>query len=462
MATCGQDVPRATPPYLLKGLVIEFRAEPMRTLPEHTFSAEEKQQALEAVLKSRTFARADQLRKFLRYVCEMEQAGRADEITEYSIGTDALGRPRSYSPAADSSVRGRAHDLRQKLEQFYEVENPGATVRIDLRKGSYTPFFYESETKLVAEPLFLEPAPPTPLIKRTRLKAFALNTLLVIVAVLATRAFYMQRSRLSPIFEQFWGPLARPGSEVLLCLATPPSLLIKPFPKTPDSGIFRPLVPDHSAWFARLKIPNSGDQPYMYYSGDSPLFGDAEAAVFATQIVSSAGGTVEFLPENTLGSAALRNRNVLLIGSSNYSEYAGRVLRNTPFTISEDGAIGEEIIRERSSAANRRIFIPKRDESRALTVVYGLITVFPNQPLSDRNSRTIIVSGVTGAGSGAAMHFFASASGLSTLLERFKKDGLKQVPSSYQVVVRGSRDKAVAIGWELADYRVMAHPPILN
>ncbi len=199
------------------------------------------------------------------------QAGRAEEITEYSIGTNALGRPRRYSPAADSGVRGRAHDLRQKLEQFYEGENPSATVRIGLRKGSYTPFFYEAEPKLVTEPLFLEPARPAPLTRRTHLKALALNVLLVIGAVLVIRAFHLQRSRLNPIFEQFWGPLVRPGSEVMLCLATPPSLLIKPYPKTPNSNIFRPLVPDNSAWFARLKIPNTGGQPYMYYSGDSPF-----------------------------------------------------------------------------------------------------------------------------------------------------------------------------------------------
>jgi hypothetical protein len=440
----------------------------MRTLPERTFSPEEKLQALEAVLKSQTFARSDQLKKFLRYVCEMEQAGRAEEITEYSIGTEALGRPRNYSPAADSGVRGRAHDLRLKLELFYEIENTGATVRIGLRKGSYTPFFYEAESKLATEPVILERTPPAAhlslraiLTKRTPLGALALSVLLVMGAVLTTRAFYLW-NRLDPIFEQFWGPLAHPGSEVLLCLATPPSLLIKPFRKTPDSRIFRPLVSDNTAWFARLKIPNTGGQPYMYYSGDSPLFGDAEAAVFAAQVVSAAGGTVNFLPENTVGLAALRNRNLILVGSSNYSEYAGRVLRNTPFTIYEDSTIGEEVIREPSNAANRKVFIPKRDESGALTVVYGLVTVFANQPLSDRNSETIIVSGVTGAGSGAAMHFFASGTGLSVLLERFKKDGFKQVPSSYQVVVRGSRDKAVALGWELADYRVMAHRPSFN
>jgi hypothetical protein len=153
----------------------------------------------------------------------------------------------------------------------------------------------------------------------------------------------------------------------------------------------------------------------------------------------------------------------LLIGSPNYSAYAARLMRNTPFTISEDTALGEEVIRERSSdPKNARVFVPKRDESRSLILVYGLITVFPNQTLSDRNSRTIIFSGVTGAGSGAAMHFFTSVSGLSSLLERFHKDGLKEVPASYQVVVRGSREKAVPLGWELADYKVMTHPPTLD
>jgi hypothetical protein len=448
--------------------VIKFLAEVMRTLPEHTFSAEEKHQTLELVLKSQTFARADQLKRFLRYVCEMEGAGRADEITEYSIATEALGRPRSYSPAADSGVRGRAHDLRQKLEQFYEIENPAAQFRIGLRKGSYTPFFYEPETKLVTEPVILETPHSVeeslradPRLRKPIFKVLVVNLLVVLIAVLATKTFYTRGTRLDPIFKDFWGPLVRPGSEVLLCLATPPSLLIKPFPKPPNPDIFRPLVTDGSKWLAGLKIPNLG-QPYMYYSGDSPLFGDAEAAASAAQIVSAAGGTVDFLPENTVGSAALRNRNVLLIGSSNYSDYAARVLKNTPFTISQDSTIGEEVIRERSTDPHARVFIPKRDDFGSLSVVYGLITVFSNQPVTDRTSRTIMVSGVTGAASAAAMHFFASANGLSTLLQRFKADGLKEVPSAYQVVVRGSRDKAVALAWELADYRVMAHPPILN
>ena len=39
--------------------------------------------ALDAALTSNTFARADQLKRFLRFVCEMELSGRGHEITEY-------------------------------------------------------------------------------------------------------------------------------------------------------------------------------------------------------------------------------------------------------------------------------------------------------------------------------------------------------------------------------------------
>jgi hypothetical protein len=42
----------------------------------------------------------------------MEIAGRAAEIKEYSIATEALGHPAAYSPGDGSSVRNRAHSLR--------------------------------------------------------------------------------------------------------------------------------------------------------------------------------------------------------------------------------------------------------------------------------------------------------------------------------------------------------------
>ena len=91
------------------------------------------------MLQSRTLARSEQLRAFLRYVCSMEIEGRGEQITEYRIAVEALGRPQDYTTTEDSAVRGRAHALRAKLDELYTNELPDAPIRIDILKGSYSP-----------------------------------------------------------------------------------------------------------------------------------------------------------------------------------------------------------------------------------------------------------------------------------------------------------------------------------
>ena len=437
---------------------------------DRIFSADEKRQALDAVLKSETFSRADQLKKFLRYICEMDELGQAGQISEYSIGTHALGRPEDYSPAADSGVRGRAHALRQKLDRFYEVERPDAPIRIGLRKGSYVPYFYE--TIPAFHPIAEVEAPPVrvheliPVVtnrsSRSIWLAFIGGFLASSLLIGLTVTWFARRNHQDPVIRQFWGPLLNSGSDVLLCLAGTPSLMIKPFPQPPSrSEVFRPLPDDEAAWYSSLRLFDGGGKPYSYHSTEAPLFGSAAAAVIAAQTISAAGGAIQTLPENSLQPAVLQGRNVVVIGSPNYSNYAARVLRDTPFTIREDPTVGEEVIATRNTANSRALFIPHRDTNRELVVCYGLITVFTN-PESKENTRTIVVSGVTGAGTQAAMSFFANAASLKNLLAQFQKDGLSQIPSSYQVVVKGSRDKAVTLNWALAGYRVMQRPPSLE
>jgi hypothetical protein len=105
----------------------------------------EKRAAMEQVLQSATFLRASQVRNFLRYICEMELAGRASALHEYLIAVEAMGLPSSYSTDDDSSVRRRAYALRQKLDSVYANELTGARVRIEVPKGSYVPRFVQVE-----------------------------------------------------------------------------------------------------------------------------------------------------------------------------------------------------------------------------------------------------------------------------------------------------------------------------
>jgi hypothetical protein len=126
---------------------------------------DDKRAAVQGVLQTASFLRAEQLRQFLRFICEMEIAGRAGEITEYLIGVEALGRAPGYSTAEDSIVRRRAIDLREKLDEVYGTELAAARVRIDLPKGRYVPHFVVVEPAPnggAAAPVAPPPVTPSP------------------------------------------------------------------------------------------------------------------------------------------------------------------------------------------------------------------------------------------------------------------------------------------------------------
>ena len=108
-----------------------------------------KRAALDELLKTRTFERSTQLQSFLRFVCEREIEGRAQELSEQVIGVHALGRPSGYSPAEDSVVRRRAIDLREKLEEVYAGELAASPLRIELPKGRYVPRFVRVARRVV-------------------------------------------------------------------------------------------------------------------------------------------------------------------------------------------------------------------------------------------------------------------------------------------------------------------------
>src|SRR3954451_9961924 len=76
-------------------------------------------EALDRVLRSGIFERAPNLALILRYVCHKYFEGRLEEIKEYNIAIDALGRPQGFDQKRDSIVRVEAHRLRKRLADYY-------------------------------------------------------------------------------------------------------------------------------------------------------------------------------------------------------------------------------------------------------------------------------------------------------------------------------------------------------
>ena len=77
---------------------------------------------VERILHSETFRNSEALRRLMKFLCDKTLAGESDELTEYSVGIDALGKPTTYDPRQDSVVRIQVSRLRQKLAEYYRLE----------------------------------------------------------------------------------------------------------------------------------------------------------------------------------------------------------------------------------------------------------------------------------------------------------------------------------------------------
>ncbi|MEP7361699.1 MAG: DUF2380 domain-containing protein [Acidobacteriota bacterium] len=112
---------------------------------------EEVRQALEKLLASRRFARAERHSKFLRYIVAETLTGRGRQLKESLLGAEVFGRAVDYDPRVDPVVRVEATKLRGRLEEYYRVDGAAEPVIIDFPRGGYVPHFRFREVAAVVE-----------------------------------------------------------------------------------------------------------------------------------------------------------------------------------------------------------------------------------------------------------------------------------------------------------------------
>lgn len=105
---------------------------------------------MESVLQSGIFGKAPRLANFFRYICERYLEGNGDQIKEYSIAFEALGRSAEFDPKKDSIVRVEAHRLRKRLDEYYAGPGANHAIHVRIPNGQYCPSF---------QPHFSQPVP---------------------------------------------------------------------------------------------------------------------------------------------------------------------------------------------------------------------------------------------------------------------------------------------------------------
>ena len=169
-------------------------------------------QALDRILASAEFSRAPRHSRFLSFVVEEALQGRASQLKEYTIGVEVFGKPPTFEPRADSTVRTEASKLRTRLDHYYSKGGGAQPIRIVLPRGGYTPEFIESEAV----------APPVPVVARVaaRIRRWRLALILVAMACLAAAIFFAfflfgNRKPPLPVVARLYALTSLPGSKRL-------------------------------------------------------------------------------------------------------------------------------------------------------------------------------------------------------------------------------------------------------
>jgi hypothetical protein len=406
-------------------------------------SPERARVAVDEVLGSETFARSEQLRNFLRYVCERALAGQGKEINEYSVAVEALGKAAGFSPGDDSSVRRSAYELRQKLQKYYDVERRDATIRVELPKGSYTPRFVEIGSPPVEEP-------------RKNFLIWGLVAALVVslAAAAGVVVSVTGRPRVDPLVREAWAPLGASGGPVLISLGTSLHLVVRPYMTVVAEGLPKyPAPPELYPLFRQHRPLPEGVELSMHPVDNSVQLGHAEALAISSATLSLMGVPYQALPERSASAPAIRGRSAVLIADPQNSNTAGQELARTPLTLDFDAAAQDVVVRDRSGSAK---WVGKRGPDKRYTEVYGLISVLPGEGEAAGPHRIVVFSGITSVGAHGAADFFSRPEGLRALLQRLRAEGYTGFPRAYQVVVKCTSNDTLLLSTEYTAHRVIA------
>ena len=444
---------------------------------------DEVRSVLERLLSSRYFVNAHKKKAFLRLVCELYIEGRASELNEYRLAFDVFDRDRSYSPSADPIVRVVAHDIRKKLELYYQNEGAADQVRLELPAGSYQPAFTRAPVEEAASedasaeaatvgPATGESVPAPAIVTPTERARMPVSTALLIgLSVMLAMAIVVLEMSRRDLAKQLsasttlgggldgplWAPFARDGSAPLVILSNPPVLRLANA-TDPDAAAKDtvPLGPETVAAMKDRFVTNpevlvrSGEppkgetaappdpvlklsnEPRLVYSRSGYTgIGEAIGLHRLTDYFRAAGRPLVLKQSRTLSGEDLKNHNVILLGGAWVNEWSGKLTGKQDFVFTSAATVANQ----HPAAGEAAEYIPEFDGTTGEIVVdYAVITVAAN--LTDANEE-MILAGVYSQGTEGAAEYVTERAYVEQLNARLRElGGTASEPLYFQALLR--------------------------
>jgi hypothetical protein len=398
---------------------------------------------VERILHSETFRNSEALRRLMKFLCEKSLAGEADQLKEYSVGIDALGKPPTYDPRQDSVVRIQVARLRQKLAEYYRVEGKDDPLIVELPKGRFKISFEPRVMEKEVERAIDSPVPPPQLFPwKTVALTLCVGLLGVLVfAVYTTSQLWRIRSETAgfraswtPELEELWRPFVESKRPLIVATAAPL------FVGFQGDGFYRDLSLNN--WDDVLKsdkirtlrnaLHNPDILPRYYYTGSA----EVRAAFLLGKLLAINPVNISVARSSQLSWQQLADNNVIAIGGTRFYE---ELLKGLP--------VRRQIALEEAGIRNLH---PQKGEPEFLSDHYPAINGVAAPQIPDDGEVYAVVTRMPGPlghstfdnfaanhspGSLAAVQWFTQPDLAATLVAKLRKPS-GEIPRYFQVVLR--------------------------
>jgi hypothetical protein len=238
------------------------------------------------VAQSAKFTRAETLKRLLLYLW----VHRDEDISEYAVAIDALGRRVDFDPKTDASVRVQISRLRRKLKDFYEGEGAGEAYMLHIPMGTHSLTILSGGSQPLIATISAPEETPVPSRQLVQPLLIVLCTILFLLSTWLLwdrheRGKIARRSIVTPT--SFWKSFIGVETPVKIILPTP---VFFTYPKLPTLHIRDIDINDFRAWTTSNQIKSlasAGGSPTLDHA--YTVTSDTMAALDLARYLDSVG-----------------------------------------------------------------------------------------------------------------------------------------------------------------------------
>jgi hypothetical protein len=401
---------------------------------------------VDRILRSDEFRSSEVLRRLLTYLADKAVSGEADQLKEYVIAIDGLGKPSSYDPQHNSAVRIQVGRLRQKLTEYYRTEGKDDEVLIYLPKGRFRLVCEQRSQDLPQISEATVPPQTTwegttnqeePLkrIRPSRLLGTFASLLLFTICVFTAAKFWYAKdpstpNGMTPELVKLWAPFIESNRPLIISIEDPLFAEVRSNPgiyfRDRSMNQWKDVANSPAIKTLTGTLKQTDIQPSRYYTA----FGEVEASFMLGKLLGSHEQNFQLVRTSQLSWERLADNNVVFVGVQNlfFDQLSGMPIK-PQLLPSLDGIHDTNPVSGGPALYADQYSTAPSEQG----MMYALVTHLAG-PVGHNDIESF--TSVRSAGYVAAVQWFTDPGFARTIVSKLEASNGSKMPRYYQILLR--------------------------